>query len=220
MTAHLQQSILWQRALGKFHSIVYRVVRRLITLDVTHLVLLNSESVQAPPTSCHDITFRLLTPSDVESFSADESNDLEQSIVKRLELGDCCFAAILHDSLAGYAWFASGSIPPEFNRGATIRSGVGISFPDHMRFLYKGYVHPRFRGQRLYGWIVAHASGVLSDKGVTHILSTADWTNFRALKSCYAVGYQFVGCIWRFGYRRRMYTLTPKKAEILGIRFD
>lgn len=187
-------------------------------LDVSHLMLLDSQHLHLAPPSTENTIFRFLTPEDVQLLSADDSYDLESSLSERLKSDQhLCFGAFQDGALAGYVWLAFGSVAAECNRGASIQSGVGLSFPPKMAFLYKGFVHPNYRGQKLYGQIVTQALQKLSHRDTTQILSTADWTNASALKSCYSTGYEFLGTIWRFGTRWRMFTLFPKIARQLGI---
>ena len=196
----------------------YRLAQRLMILDISHLMLLETRHVRKPDPPIHDLTLRFLTPQDLRSLSEDCSNELEPALADRLTPGlDVCFGTFQGDTIAGYVWFAFGSIDAEYNRGASIQSGVGLSFPQQMAFLYKGFVHPNYRGQKLYGHMIAASLQALSKQGITQILSTADWTNVSALKSCYTIGYEFLGCIWRFGCRWRMLTVPPKKVSLLGI---
>ena len=95
------------------------------------------------------------------------------------------------------------------NRGASLLTGVGVSFPASICFMYKGFVHREFRGRQIYGRLMSRALTALAGRKITHMLSTAEWTNFSALKSCYRIGFRYLGLIWRFGYSWRMCTVTP-----------
>jgi hypothetical protein len=190
-----------------------------MTLDVTHLMRLDRESPLLPDSEPAGFAFRFLAPDEVRNF-AEPQNELTTKFANRVENGrDFCFAALSGDRLAGYAWYAIGSIKAEHNRGKNLNSGVAMSLPDGMAFMYKGFVHPKFRGAGLYGYINAKALQRLETCGVTTMISTADWTNWAALNCCWRLGYQDLGLVWRVGWGRVMLTRAPSKGKTVGIRF-
>jgi hypothetical protein len=71
----------------------------------------------------------------------------------------------------------------------------------------------------LYRQIVGSALERLAQHGVQAILTTTDWSNFAALRSCRAVGFQQLGPICRVGMGRRMAGFYPDRARRLSIRF-
>ena len=161
------------------HFTAYRIVQRLLILDVEHLLLLDASVGGRSSTQLPDVSLKSLSYEDVERFSADPTNDLDNSMLERISLANnYCFAAIHNDQLAGYAWFALGSIPPEHNRGGHPATGVGLNYPAHMAYMYKGYVRPDYRGNNLYGLIIAGALQRLAAVGVRQLLSNVEWTNF------------------------------------------
>ena len=199
--------------------LLYQVCQRLMTLDVTHLMRLDHDKVQLPLSEVPDCSFRFLTAADVNRLSQEPSNELSEEFAQRIALrGDRCFAALAGDQLAAYAWYAHGSVEPEHNRGATLNSGVGLSFPSEMAFMYKGFTHPEFRGRGLYGHVNGRALDELSREGICTVVATADWSNRSAMTSCWRVGYQDVGRIWRGGWGHWTTTLMPRAANAIGIR--
>ena len=131
-----------------------------------------------------------------------------------------CFAALHGADLAAYAWFALGSIEASNNRGRTERSGVALSFPNDVAFLYKGMTLPDYRGLGLYGHVNAMGLQALDAHGVRSILSTMDWTNHAAQASCDKLGYETLGRVWRWGWGDYLYTAAPAKATARGVLFD
>ena len=199
--------------------VAYRLAQRLMVLDITHLMILDANDVVVPAVG-DDLTFDFLTPDAVRSLSQDGTNGLDTALADRMSIqGDCCFAAFAKNRLAGYAWFAFDRVEQECNRGELLLTGVGMSFPESMCFQYKGFVRREFRGGQVYGRLMSQALTRLAARKVTRILSTADWINFAAHKSCYRIGYRYLGLVWRIGYPRRMFTITPKSTESLGIHF-
>lgn len=199
--------------------VTYKLAQRLIVLDITHLMILEADAVVAPDVQ-DDLEFRFLTPDDVRYLSYEGTHGLEESMVDRASNhGDLCFAAFAKSNLAGYAWFTFDQVDPEHNRGESLLTGVGITFPESMSFMYKGFVHREFRGSEVYGRLISRAATLLASRKITHLLATADWTNFSAHRSCYRIGYRYLGLIWRFGSRWRMFTVPPKLPRSMGIRF-
>ena len=204
--------------LAVVHEVAYKLARRVMTLDVTHLMRLSSERVSLPGDESGEFTFQFMTAEDVRRFSG--ANGLSVELASRIKWGrDFCFAALSKDRVAAYAWYALGSIEAEHNRGGTVSSGVAMSFPGDMAFMYKGFTHPDFRGRGLYGQINARALEALRSHGVTTVISTADWTNWSALNSCWRLGYEDLGLIWRGGWGQWMFTRVPRKGKTLGINF-
>ena len=84
--------------------------------------------------------------------------------------------------------------------------------------MFKGFTHPEFRGRGLYGMVNGLAIRNLSDKGITHVLSTMDWTNRAARKSCRRLGFTELGLIYRWGWGRGMHTNAFHTGQSLGIQ--
>lgn len=210
----------WKRygPLAAGGSIAYRIAGRCLVFDVTDLMVLDVTDLE--PVQRAAATVRPLSHDEVVALAADPKLDLDRSIASRLRGRlDLCFAAFVGEKLAGYYWLALDSIEAAHNRGVCEESGVAVSFPHNAAFAYKAFVHPAFRGQGLYGELV-HAAGRSMHQryGTRWLISTADWLNHAARRSCYRHGFQFVGRIWRFGCLGRYFTLAPKTAALYGIR--
>lgn len=199
----------------------YRLAQRVIVLDVTRLLCLDRSSARLPETLHYGSTFRFLTAADIRHFAADRENDLDLSFAARIQGGlDLCYAVIVDERLASYIWLALGSIEAAQNRGSHPRSGVAVTFPEDMAFVYKAYTRPEYRGQRLYPICMGQSLEELSSRGIKRLLATTDWTNKAALRSCQRIGFRDLGPLWRFGVGRMMFTRGPAAARQLGIDFD
>ncbi len=211
------------RRVGLFalvHAVLYRFAQRLMTLDVTRVLLLDQQAIKIPKQIDSETRFDFLTAEEVCRFSEDPHSELHASHADRLAGGrDFCFAAISENRLAAYAWFALDSVSAEGNRGRQENTGVAVAFPQNTAFMYHGFTHPDFRGQGLYGQINGLAMRKLSDQGIQFLLSTMDWTNRAAYRSCQRLGFIELGFLWRWGWGRWMHTWAPQKAKRLGFRF-
>ena len=148
-------------------SWAYLAARKLMTFDVTVVVWLESRNLRLPGIRDDEYTFRFLSPDDVCRLAVDESNDIPAQMAGRLRAErDYCMAAFSGERLASYAWFALDSIEAENNCGAQPKSGVAVSFPEQVAFLYKGFTHADFRGRKLHGEVIGRSLIALAPLGV------------------------------------------------------
>lgn len=198
--------------------LAYRLAQKFIVLDVTQLFVLDIH--QLPMTEQRRITFRELTYDEVLQFCSDPKLDLDQNICDRL-LGefDACFNAMVDDQLAGYYWLARNSIEAIHNSAGTEATGVAMSYPDNAIFGYKAFVHPDYRGQGLYPQIIQSAA-LWANRGFgsRFLISTADWTNFGALRSFERQPFTPVGLIWKGNIAGSEFTFGPANAADRGIK--
>jgi len=199
-------------------SLLYRAVQRAFVCDVTRLMVLDSFDVQSPSVG-RQFEFCFLSSGDVEIHAADAVNGLSRSLADRLVAGqDLCYAATAGDKMACYAWLALGSIEATHNSGRTPSSGVAASFPPTAAFVYKAFTRPEFRGHRLYAAVLARVLAELSSRGITHLITTAEWNNLSALSAAQHLGFQDLGSITRIACGPFATTITPSAASEFGIR--
>ena len=181
-------------------------------------MVLDKSQLKAPEVK-RQFTFRLLNAAEVERLAADSVNELTVALAERMQAGrDLCLAAFAHEQLAAYVWLAIGSIEAEHNSGRTRRSGVAVSFPPDTAFVYKAFTRPDFRGQGLYPALLERSLSLLEARGVSRLVTTADWTNPAALHACRQLGFQVLGTLRRFACGPLAITLKPPNVRQLGIR--
>lgn len=194
--------------------VIDRLGKRLVNLSIVNVVRLESQHLAKIQAADPDFTFRFLSPSEVAQFATEPRNDLPAEFAERAAAGcDLCFAALSGDRLAAYGWYALGSIEPQHC------DNLGMSFPAHMAYMYKGFTHTDFRGKRLHGLVMGLALKELASRGVTELISTVDWTNWPSLKSCYRLGYSDLGRIVRIGPSCCPIVFAPRAAKRLGVKF-
>jgi RimJ/RimL family protein N-acetyltransferase len=194
--------------------LVDRIGARLINLGVSEVVWLELDDIKmvgAPP---EGFDFRFLTPDELARYVCVE-NELDQRHVQRVTAGnDLCFAVLQGERLASYGWYALGSVEGEHC------DCVALSFPKHVSYMYKGFTHPDFRGQRLHAFGMRLALETLSrERGITAIVSTVGWLNWASLKSCDRLGYQRLGRMKKFGWGFASGGIYPRAAKERGVKF-
>jgi hypothetical protein len=201
-------------------ELAYRAAQRAITLDITRVMVLDRDSLCAPPTP-NGFSFGFLTAQDIRRYADDPASGLSSDLAARIDgQHDLSYAALSGDRLASYIFLALGSIEGEHNRGRQPGSGVAISFAPDVAFVYKGFTAEAFRGQRLYPCCLAGVLDELAPRGIRSLLITTDWTNSAALRACRQIGFCDLGPLWRFGRGKAMFTAPPQRAKLRGIRFD
>lgn len=196
----------------------YRFCRRLGTLDVTELMILHGAGLNEGPLP-EGVEICFLSADYIRQLAATPAYELDATLADHLECGgSVCVGAWVGSRLASYAWYAFDLIEEQHNRGAKVELGTALSFPPDVAFLYKGFTHEDFRGQGLYRCLHRFALHALASRGVRSILTTADWSNRAALRSCYALGFLGLGRIWRIGCGGRSIGFYPAVVNQYGIR--
>ncbi len=110
--------------------------------------------------------------------------------------GDECYGFLDGPVLAAYGWYSNKPTaihPPELT----------LHFDNRYIYMYKGFTHVKYRGQRLHAIAMTRALEAYLAKGHKGIVSYVEWNNFSSLKSCYRMGYADIGNIYLtrlFGY--------------------
>ncbi len=196
-------------------SLLYRLAKRVLLLDVTHLFFSSTATI---PFEAGKFQFRKLQSSDIIRFAKDPKTDLDAGMAHRLDFGiDDCFAAFDGPTLVGYCWVARQNIEPNHNEGDHPATGVGVSFPDDTCFLYKAFTNPDWRGQQVFPRVMGYAAQQLGRRGILRVTSTTDWSNQPAIRAFERSGFESIGKIWRIG-RVPSLTLCPAKASEFGIQ--
>lgn len=204
------------------HKLLYRALARCILLHVTHLVTLRLDqpSQEAETTPQDGIEFRPLTSEEFLTFAANSDLNLDRALADRISPPlDTCFGAVKDDRLIAYFWIATDSIEAVHNSQGTEESGVALSFPANTVYTYNALVHPDHRGAGLYIRLVrAGCKWAHETLDVDRLISTVDWTNFSAIRSCRRQGRKSIGLIWRIGFFGRRFTIVPSKAKFYGVK--
>lgn len=110
---------------------------------------------------------------------------IDQALAK----GDQCYAIMDGDTLASYGWYSNKptAIYPE---------DLILDFKKQYVYMYKGYTHHDYRGQRLHAIGMAWALQNFLQDRFEGLVSYVESSNFSSLKSVYRMGYVDCGQIY------------------------
>jgi len=134
-------------------------------------------------------SYMFLDPNMLFQFAKNLDYDLpEEFLQQALKKGDECYAILDGDTLASYGWYS--------DKPTNISDTMRFHFSNGYIYMYKGYTHNNYRGQRLHAIGMTLALKEYLSRGFTGIISYVESTNFSSLKSVYRMGYQDVGKIY------------------------
>lgn len=126
----------------------------------------------------------------IRDFAAEPDNQMPASFLKEaLSKGDECYAICHNGTLAAYGWY---SVKPT----RIDLPGLEIHFGHEHVYMYKGFTHPRYRGQRLHAIGMSSALQSYRSRGFAGLVSYVEWNNIESLKSCARMGYTVFGTVY------------------------
>jgi hypothetical protein len=145
---------------------------------------------------------------DVETvwrYARDPQNDLddEEAVRRALAAKDECFAIRDGDNLAAYGWYSRAA---SYHVSDTLR----LHFDPRWVYMYHGFTHPAYRGQRLHAVGMTMALSAYRARGSNGIVSVVETWNEASLKSCYRMGYLDFGMIYEIRLGRLFGVRKPK----------
>ena len=118
----------------RFH---YRTLK-CVTITATDLRL------QVPPDGIA-YQARFLKPPELFEFARQSEYEMPEQFVRNaLQKGDECFAILDGDILACFGWYS--------RKPTAITHDLTLHFRQDCVYMYFGYTHPRYRGQRLHAF--------------------------------------------------------------------
>jgi hypothetical protein len=127
--------------------------------------------------------------------------------------GDECYGFLDGNTLASYSWYSNK--PTEIDI-----PGMMLHFDDRYIYMYKGFTHERYRGQRLHALGMARALDVYIRRGYRGFLAYVEWNNFSSLKSCYRLGYVDFGKLYLARLFGRYVMRADRGASRYGFRLE
>jgi len=124
----------------------------------------------------------------LQTFAKDSSNEMDLNfIAAALAKGDECYGIVDGDTLASYGWYST--------KLTAFNEDLQVQFSSDRVYMYKGFTHPRYRGQRLHaiGHSLAHQSYL--ERGFEGIVTYVESNNFASIKSARRMGYRDLGWV-------------------------
>ena len=133
---------------------------------------------------------KLIDERALREFARDARNEMSREFLgEALARGDQCYGIVDHGRLAAYGWYAFGPTPIGI-------PGVVLHYRRGYVYMYKGFTHPDYRGQRLHAVGMTRALAHYLATGYKGIVSYVESTNFDSLKSCFRMGYGVFGTVY------------------------
>jgi len=132
----------------------------------------------------------LLDEAALRRFAGDPANEMSREFIDEATArGDQCYAICDGERLAAYGWYAFGATPIGI-------PGVLLHYSPGYVYMYKGFTHTDYRGQRLHAIGMTRALRHYLSKGYKGIVSYVESINFDSLKSCFRMGYSVFGTVY------------------------
>lgn len=132
---------------------------------------------------------KLIEADALREFARDPRNEMSRVFLdEALGRGDQCYGIVDRGRLAAYGWYAFGPTPIGI-------PGVMLHYRLGYVYMYKGFTHVDYRGQRLHAIGMTRALAHYLARGRRGIVSYVESTNFDSLKSCFRMGYTVFGTV-------------------------
>lgn len=124
--------------------------------------------------------------------------------------GDECFAIMDGDILASYGWYS--------NKPTRISEQLELHFNNQYVYMYNGFTHLNYRGQRLHAIGMTMALNHYLQNKSKGIVSWIEGNNFSSLRSCYRMGYTDFGDIYILKLFRKYLILSSNGCRKYGFK--
>lgn len=123
----------------------------------------------------------------VLAFAVDPQYEMsERFLNEALANEDRCYGIVHGDALASYGWYSKKPT-------VALTDDLEVRFDPSYVYMYKGFTHEGYRGQRLHAAGMALALQEYRAEGSKGLVSYVESNNFSSLKSCYRMGYVAFG---------------------------
>jgi hypothetical protein len=171
-----------------FYDLGYRALNRVVPFKVLKGVTISQ--IDPDYLAC-DARYRcfFLEPERLRALGRDAANEMPPEFLdEALGKGDECFGILDGEQVASYGWYATTPTtidPPDLR----------LHFGAQYVYMYKGFTHPKYRGQRLHAIGMTRALESYRGRGYKGLVSYVEANNFSSLKSVYRMGYTEFGRI-------------------------
>ncbi len=173
-------------ALSALHDLALRALNRLVYFRVLRAVRIETPDPRALERR-PEYDYGFLGRGLILAFALDPQYEMsERFLGEVLAKGDRCYGIVHGEVLASYGWYSTKPT-------VALTEDLEVSFDPAYVYMYKGFTHEAYRGQRLHAAGMAQALQEYRAAGSKGIVSYVESNNFTSLKSCYRMGYVAFG---------------------------
>lgn len=200
-------------------KVLYKKIQHFIPMDFTRVLLWQIDTGNGLDNDHENDKehFCQLTENQLLCHSENPQYELSTSVASSVaDKQVMCFGVYVDNTLAGYVFFCGSPVEAARNSGGGNFTGIALSFPDDVCYLYKMLVLPEYRGHKLASKLIRFAAITLATNSVTHIVTTTDWTNASFLKSTVSMGFKALGIAGEYVILGRRRYILPAAIVISG----
>jgi len=183
-------------ALKTLYDITIRVINRFLFFKVLRCMLIDSVNPQYLG-SANGYQYTFLDEDRLLTFAENKEYGLSKEFVRRASMkGDECHGILDGAALASYGWYSNKSTEVAFGPASNEGEDLRLHFSSDYMYMYNGYTHDSYRGQRLHAIGMTRALKEYLGKGFKGLVSYVESNNYSSLKSVYRMGYRDFGKIY------------------------
>src|SRR5438128_238093 len=147
------------------------------------------------------------------TYAGQKEYELSEAFVtKAFDEGDECFGILDGSVLASYGWYSS--------KPGVISDGLELHFDSHYIYMYMGFTHPHYRGQRLHAVGMTMALREYLNRGYKGLVSYVESNNFNSLKSVSRMGYHDFGKVYVVRILGKYLAYSTRGCRAYGFRVE
>ncbi len=157
---------------------------------------------------------RFLQSDELWALSADPEHQLPPAFLQQaIGRGDHCHAFFDGAGrLAAYGWYSNQSTP--------LDEHFEIRFNPDWTYMYKGFVLPAYRGQRLHAVGMYQALREFTERGKSGLISCVMANNGASLKSVTRMGYKIFGDVYLLRAAGRSFSHASRACRAYGFAIE
>jgi hypothetical protein len=199
--------------LNALHDVALKVVNSIVRVKILRCMWI--ERVDPAFLTCPEpYTSMFLTEEMLRAFAKDGESDMPESLVaEALSKGDECYGILDGRTLAAYGWYStkpSRVDPPD----------LILRFGREYVYMYRGFTHPGYRGQRLHAIGMTLALRSYRAKGFKGLISYVESNNFDSLKSTARMGYVVFGSVYAMTVFGRTFRHASRGCDRFGVSVE
>lgn len=197
-------------------SFVYNTIKRCLPVDVSYLLWLSTHDF-LPSKPVEGAECRVLESKDIFLLSQIKDFELSPQTASDFdELDGVAVGVFIHEKLVGISLFIAGEILANHQQKRKPFLGIATELPPGTRYLYKSFVLPEYRGQRLHSAMVRFVINHFDTDRVHTLVTLADISERAFLSSLMNQGFESVGLAAEVVLFGKHFYRLPKPVDSLS----